>query len=162
MIIMWSYLTVILKHVHHVISSLLHTWYWFYAYACNRCARWCDPTGIQGNGLGGSAAPVTGATGVGTRRCARRCQGWLSISHALQLCERQAPEHYKPPNFWNQLSIYVIHIDALSYRCWLKTLAARTDQIIITQVQKQSPEWSNPYTYAPITPVVREITKNFK
>jgi len=38
----------------------------------------------------------------------------------------------------------------------------RTDQIIRTLVQKQSPGWSNSCTYAPITPVVREISKDFK
>jgi hypothetical protein len=33
------------------------------------------------------------------RRSTRRRHGGLFGSHALQLHKRQAPEHYKPPNF---------------------------------------------------------------
>jgi hypothetical protein len=101
--------------------SLMHPWYLSCAYACNRCAWGSDPTGIRGSGSRGSAAPAIGAIGAGIRRSARRCRGGLSGSHALQLRERPAPEHYKPPNFWNPLEyICYIYIDALSYRCWLK------------------------------------------
>jgi hypothetical protein len=42
----------------------------------------------------------------------------------LQFHERQAPEHYKPPTFWNAIKYYVIYIVALSDRSWMKTLAA--------------------------------------
>jgi hypothetical protein len=45
-------------------------------------------------------------------------------SQAVQLCSTQAPEHYKPPNFWNVIKYYVIYIVALSGRCWMKTLVA--------------------------------------
>jgi hypothetical protein len=54
----------------------------------------------------------------------RRSGGWVPGSQAVQLCERQAPEHYKPPNFWNIIKYYVISIVALSDRCWMKTLVA--------------------------------------
>jgi hypothetical protein len=42
----------------------------------------------------------------------------------LVLDPKQAPEYYKPPNFWNAIKYYVIYIVALSGRCWMKTLVA--------------------------------------
>jgi hypothetical protein len=106
-----------------IMSSFMHPWYLSCAYACNRCARRSDPTGIRGNGSGGSATPAIGATGAS--------------EEVLEDVEVVYPDH-TPCNFMKgkprsiislliseiQLSIYVICIDALSYRCWLKTLDA--------------------------------------
>jgi hypothetical protein len=41
---------------------------------------------------------------------ARSGGGWVPGSQAVQLCQRQAPEYYKPPNFWNVIKYYVIYI----------------------------------------------------
>jgi hypothetical protein len=35
-------------------------------------------------------------------------------AQAVQLCERQAPEHYKSPNFWNTIKVLWLYIVALS------------------------------------------------
>jgi hypothetical protein len=52
--------------------------------------------------------------GAAFRRSARRGRRWVPGPSSVQLCERQAPEHYKPPNFWNAIKVLMLYIVALS------------------------------------------------
>jgi hypothetical protein len=105
----------------------MHSLYSSSAYACNRCSRGRDVARVQRDESGSSQSAV--ARTRSSRRAARsrrtrRSGGWVPGSQAMQLCERQGPEHYKPPNFWNTIKYYVISIVALSGRYWMKTLVA--------------------------------------
>jgi hypothetical protein len=83
-----------------IMSFLMHPWYSSYAYTCNRCAGRSDPVGVQGIVPGGAAIANTGGSGGTThRRGARQGHHWLPWPCSLQFRKRQAPEHYKPPNF---------------------------------------------------------------
>jgi hypothetical protein len=120
-----TYLRLFIHHKHHV--TLMHSWYSFSAYTCNRCTGGRDLARIRLDEPGSSraaAAQTRSSGGVAHRIRAGRGHRWLPGPHLVQFHERQAPKHYKSPNFWNAIKYYVIYIVALSYRCWMKTLAA--------------------------------------
>jgi hypothetical protein len=120
-----TYLVLFIHHKHHF--TLMHPWYSSCAYACNRCTRGRNFARIQQDEPGSSrgvAAWTQSLGGAARSQGARRGGGWVPGSQAVQLCWRQALEHYKPPNLWNTIKYYVIYIVALSYRCWMKTLVA--------------------------------------
>jgi hypothetical protein len=122
---MFCYWLLFIRHKHHV--TLMHSWYSSSAYACNRCTGGRDLTRIRRDEPGssrGAATRTRSLEGAGRRRSARRGHRWLPEPRSVQFRERQATEHYKPPNLWNAIEYYVIYIVALSYRCWMKTLVA--------------------------------------
>jgi hypothetical protein len=115
MLITWSYLA------HHVISSLMHTWYWFYAYACNRCVGGSNVGGIQRNLPGGRGANLGGP--ASRTRGQRGGRSWVPVAQAFVVHERQAPEHSKPPTLWKQLSISMLYMYyRIKYRSCLEPL----------------------------------------
>ena len=79
------------------------------ASACNRCTGRSDPAGIRGTERA-AAADTGGSGGAAFRRSARRGRRLVPGSPSVQLCERQAPEHIKPPNFRNAVTILLLHI----------------------------------------------------
>ena len=92
-----------------IMSFLMHPWYLSCASACNRCTGRSDPAGIQGTERA-AAADTGGLGGAAFRRSARRGHRWVPGSPSVQLCERQAPEHIKPPNFRNAITVLSLHI----------------------------------------------------
>jgi hypothetical protein len=109
---------------HHIVSSPMHPWYLSCAYACNRCAGGSDPARVRGNLSGGVATTGAGASSAGPEGVPKE---------EVVDCPNHQPCNFvkgKPRSIISlliskiQLSIYVICIDALSYRCWLKTIAA--------------------------------------
>jgi hypothetical protein len=123
MLITLDYLPVILIHVHHVISFLMHTWYSSCAHACNRCTGGSDTCGVRMNQPGGGGASSKGP--ASRTRGQRGGCAWVSQSRAIFIRERQVPEHSKPHTLRKQW-VYMCYlcIVALSYRSWLETLAA--------------------------------------
>ena len=92
-----------------IMSFLMHPWYLSYALACNRCTGRSDTAGIRGTER--AAVANTGGSGdAALRRCARRGRRWVFGSPSVQLCERQAPEHIKPPNFRNAVTVLLLYI----------------------------------------------------
>jgi hypothetical protein len=89
------------SYVHHVISSLMHIWYSSCAYACNRWGQETQP-------------PEAGGSEEDLLECLNRKPSFFVNGK---------PRSIKSPNFWNAIKYYVIYIVALSYRCWMKTLA---------------------------------------
>ena len=98
-----------------IMSFLMHPWFLSCASACNRCTGRSDPAGIRGTKRA-ATADTGGSGGAAFRRSARRGRRWVSGSPSVQLCERQAPEHIKPPNFRNVVTVLLllIYIVALS------------------------------------------------
>ena len=93
-----------------IMSFLMHPWYLSCASACNRCIGRCDTAGIRGTERGAAAANTGGLGGAALGRSARWGCRWVPGSPSVQLCERQAPEHIKPPNFWNAVTVLLLHI----------------------------------------------------
>ena len=93
-----------------IMSFLMHPWYLSCASACNRCTGRCDIAGIQGTERGAAAANTGGSRGAALGKSARRGRRWVPRSPSVQLCERQAPEHIKPPNFQNAVKVLLLHI----------------------------------------------------
>ena len=107
-----------------IMSFLMHPWYLSCASACNRCTERSDPAGIRGTERA-AATDTRSSGGAAFRRSARRDRRWVPGSPSVQLCERQAPEHIKPPNFWNAVKVLLLHIYCcIKFRCWMQTLAA--------------------------------------
>ena len=92
-----------------IMSFLMHPWYLSCASAYNRCTRRCDTAGIWGTERA-AAADTGGSRGAAFRRSVRRGRRWVPGSPSLQLCERQAPEHIKPPHFQNSVTVLLLHI----------------------------------------------------
>jgi hypothetical protein len=112
------------SYIHHVISPLVHTWSWSYAYACNRCIEECDKGDVHQDVPRGAGTSL-GVGGPVTRSRRRRGNhAWKLKPWAILFCERQAPEHYKPPTFKAINYICYMCIVALSGRSWLEPLAA--------------------------------------
>jgi hypothetical protein len=114
-LVMFCYLLLFIYHKHHV--TLMHSLYSSSVYGCNRCTGGRDLVGIQRDEPGSSRSAVAWTRslgGAGRRRSARRGRRWLPGPRSVQFRERQAPEHYKPPNLWNAIKYYVIYIVALS------------------------------------------------
>ena len=108
-----------------IMSFLMHPWYLSCASACNRCTRRSDTARIRGTEWGAAAANTRGSGGVALGRSVRRGHRWVPGSPSVQLCERQAPEHIKPLNFWNAIKVLLLHIyGCIKFRCWMQTLAA--------------------------------------
>ena len=106
-------------------SFLIHPWYLSCSSACNRCTGRSDTAGIRGTERGAAAANTEGLGGAALRRSARRGRRWVPRSPSMQLCERQAPEHIKPPNFRNAVKVLLFYIYCcIKFRCWMQTLAA--------------------------------------
>ena len=97
-----------------IMSYLMHPWYLSFASACNRCTGRSNPAGIRGTER--AAAADTGSSGgAAFRRSARRGHRWVPWPPSLQLCERQAPEHIKPPIFRTVVTVlFITYIVALS------------------------------------------------
>ena len=93
-----------------IISFLMHPWCLSCASACNRCTWRCDTAGIRGTERGAAAANTGGSGGAALERSARRGHRWVPGSPSVQLCERQASEHIKPPNFRNVVKVLLLHI----------------------------------------------------
>ena len=109
---------------HHHLPSLVHAWFLYYAYACNRCSGVSHASGIRARTSGGATAS-SGDGGAGPRRRSqRRRSAWVSRSLTILFSERQAPEHSKSPMFWKWFLEYLYMFDALSYRHWMQTLVA--------------------------------------
>ena len=109
-----------------IMSSLMHPWYLSCASACNRCTRRSDPIGIRGTERA-AAADTGDSGGAAFKRSARRGRRWVPGSLFVQLCERQAPEHIKPPNFQNAVTVLLLYIYiycCIKFRCWMQTFAA--------------------------------------
>jgi len=92
-----------------IMSFLMHPWYLSFASACNRCTGRSNPAGIRGTERA-AAADTGDSGGAAFRRSARRGRRWVPWPPSLQLCERQAPEHIKPPNFRNAVTVLLLHI----------------------------------------------------
>ena len=92
-----------------IMSFLMHPWYLSRASACNRCTGGSNTAGIRGTERA-AAADTGGSGGAAFRRSARWGRHWVPRSPSVQLCERQAPEHIKPPNFWNAVTVLLLHI----------------------------------------------------
>ena len=92
-----------------IMSYLMHPWYLSFASACNRCTGRSDPAGIRGTERA-AAADTGDSGGAAFRRRARRGRRWVPGPPSLQLCERQALEHIKPPKFWNAVTVLWLHI----------------------------------------------------
>ena len=108
-----------------ITSFLVHPWYSSFASACNRCTGRSNPAGIRGNERA-AAADAGDSRGAAFRRSARRGRRWVPGPPSLQLCERQAPEHIKPPNFRNAVTVLLLYIYiycCIKFRCWMQTLA---------------------------------------
>ena len=93
-----------------IMSFLMHPWYLSCALACNRCTGRCDTVGIRGTERGAATTNTGGSGGVALGRSAGRGHRWVLGSPSVQLCERQAPEHIKPPNFQNAVKVLLLHI----------------------------------------------------
>ena len=107
-----------------IMSFLMHPWYLSRASACNRCTGRSDPAGIRGTERA-AAADTEGSGGAAFRRSTRRGHRWVPVSSSVQLCERQALEHIKPPNFRNAVKVLLLYIYCcIKFRCWMQTLAA--------------------------------------
>ena len=105
-----------------IMSFLMHPWYLSCASACNRCTGRSDTAGIRGTER--AAADTGDSGGAAFRRSARRGRRWVPGSPSVQLYERQAPEHVKPPNFWNAVIVLLLYIYCcIKFRCWMQTLA---------------------------------------
>ena len=96
--------------IMRIMSFLMHPWYLSCASVCNRCTRRSDTAGIRGTERGAAAANTGGSGGAALRRSARRGHRWVPGSPSVQLCERQPPEHIKPPNFRNAVTVLLLHI----------------------------------------------------
>ena len=92
-----------------IISFLMHPWYLSCVSACNRCTRGSDTSRIRGTERA-AAADTGDSGGAAFKRSARRGRRWVPGSPSVQLCERQASEHIKPPNFWNAVKVLLLHI----------------------------------------------------
>ena len=122
---MFSLNTYCYPSIMSIMSFLIHPWYVSCASACNRCIGRSDTVGIRGTERGAAAANTGGLGGAALRRSARRGRHWVPGSPSVQLCERQAPEHIKPLNFWNAIKVLLLHIYCcIKFRCWMQTLAA--------------------------------------
>ena len=91
-----------------IMSFLRHPWYLSFASACNRSIERSDPAGIRGTERA-AAADTEDSGGAAFRRSARRGRRWVPGPPSLQLCERQAPKHIKPPNFRNSIKVLMLH-----------------------------------------------------
>ena len=116
-----------------IMSFLKHPWYLSRASACNRCTGRSDTAGIQGTERWAAAANTGGSGGAALRRSAKRGRRWVLGSPSVQLCERQAPEHIKPPNFRNAVTLLLLYIYiyiycCIKFRCWMRTIAALVTQ----------------------------------
>ena len=121
-----------------IMSFLMHPWYLSCASACNRCTGRSDPARIRGTERA-VAADTGGTGGAALRRSARRGHRWVPRSPSVQLCERQAPEHIKPPNFWNAIKVLLLHIYCcIKFRCWMQTLAALVTQFLVRYCYPES------------------------
>ena len=107
---MFSLNTYCYPFIMSIMSFLMHPWYLSCASACNRCTGRCDTVGIRGTERGATAANTGDSGGAAHGRGARRGHRWVPGSPSMQLCERQAPEHIKPPNFWNAVKVLLLHI----------------------------------------------------
>ena len=87
-----------------IILFLMHPWYLSCASACNRCTGGSNTAIIRGTEQA-AVADTEGSGGAAFRRSARRGHRWVPGSPSVQLCERQAPEHIKPPNFQNAVKV---------------------------------------------------------
>jgi ABC-type sugar transport system permease subunit len=122
---MFSLNTYCYPFIMSIMSFLMYPWYLSCAYACNRCTGRDDIAGIQETERGVVAANTGGSWGAALRRNARRGRRWVLGASSVQLCERQAPEHIKPPTFWNAIKVLLWHVYCcIKFRCWMKTLAA--------------------------------------
>ena len=115
-----------------IMSFLMHPWYLSFASACNRCTGRSNPARIRGTERA-AAADAGDSGGAAFRRSARRGRRWVPGPPSLQLCERQAPEHIKPPNFRNAVTLLLLYIYiyiycCIKFRCWMQTIAALVTQ----------------------------------
>ena len=114
-----------IHHEHHIIpyASMI----FILCVGMHRCTRRSDPAGIRGTERGAAAANTGGLGGAAFRRSAKRGRRWVPGSPSMQLCERQAPEHIKLPNFRNAVTLLLLYIYiycCIKFRCWMQTLAA--------------------------------------
>ena len=118
-----------------IMSFHMHPWYLSCASACNRCTGRSDTAEIRGAEWGAAAANTGGSGGAALRRSARRGRRWVPRSPSVQLCERQAPERIKPPNFRNEVKVLLLHIYiyiycCIKFRCWMQTFTALVIQFL--------------------------------